>query len=231
MPVKPLFTVENVSFSYDENKVLENISLKIKPKDFIAIIGPNGSGKTTLMKLLMGLLTPTQGEIKSTIAKNRIGYVPQRYAIDKNFPGTVGEILSIGDKHTLKQTGITELLKKKFTKLSGGQQQRVLIALALQQNPRLLILDEPTAGVDIQTQKSFYTLLKKLNKRGITILLVTHEVGVVSSLVKEVFCINHNVCCMGKPKDLPKLLKQMYGSHLVHHHHYEGVHDHWKKVQ
>ncbi len=135
------------------------------------------------------------------------------------------EILSSKDGEIFQQTGIKDLLPKKFISLSGGQQQRILIALALQKNPRLLILDEPTAGVDIQAQQAFYDLLKQLNKKGITIILVTHEVGVLSSLVKKVLCINHKICCIGTPKEMPKLLKQMYGEHFIHHHH-KGGHYH-----
>lgn len=220
---KNLITVSSLSFSYGENTVLKNISFEIKEKDFVAIIGPNGSGKTTLIKIMLNLLEAGEGNVKLSVPKERIGYVPQRYTIDKNFPGTVEEILSVNNNdnnnNNIKQAGIVDLLKKKFVSLSGGQQQRVLIALALEKNPKLLILDEPTAGVDIKAQQSFYDLLKELNKKGITIILVTHEVGVVSSLVKKVLCINHKICCMGKPKEIPKLLKQMYGEHFIHHHH------------
>lgn len=221
-----LISVSSLSFSYGENKVLENISLDIQSDDFIALIGPNGSGKTTLVKLLLGLLTSSKGEIKLSIPKNRIGYVPQAYTIDKNFPGTVNEILSSKDKEIIRQTGIKELLPKKFISLSGGQQQRVLIALALQRNPKMLILDEPTTGVDIRAQEEFFDLLKNLNKKGITIILVTHEVGVLPSLVKKVLCINQKVCCMGKPKEMPKLLKEMYGEHFIHQHHHSGEKHH-----
>ncbi len=224
MSIKSLISVSSLSFSYGENKVLDNISFEIKEDDFIALIGPNGSGKTTLVKLLLGLLDSSKGEIKLSIPKSKIGYVPQRYTIDKNFPGTVQEILSSKDGEIVKQIGIEVLLPKKFISLSGGQQQRVLIALALQKNPLLLILDEPTAGVDIQAQQEFYDLLKRLNKNGITIILVTHEVGVLSSLVKKVLCINHKICCMGKPEEMPKLLKQMYGEHFIPHHHRGGHH-------
>ena len=218
MPVKPLISVSSLYFSYGEHRVLENVSFDIKENDFIAIIGPNGSGKTTLVKVLLGLL-PAQGKVVLSIQKERIGYVPQHTTIDKNFPGTVEEILSSDNEEITHEAGIHKLLKEKFTNLSGGQQQRVFIAMALQRNPKLLILDEPTAGVDVQAQQSFYGLLHQLNKKGITIVLVTHEIGVIPSLVKKVLCINHKICCMGLPKELPKLLKQMYGQHFIHHHH------------
>lgn len=223
MPVKSLLSVSSLSFSYGGNKILDNVSFEIKENDFVALIGPNGSGKTTLIKIVLGLLSSEQGELFLSVPKSGIGYVPQRYTVDKNFPGTVAEILSTKNREIIKQTGIRDILDKKFINLSGGQQQRVLIALALQKGPKLLILDEPTTGVDVQAQQNFYELLKRLNRKGITIILVTHEVGVVSSLVKNVFCISHQICCMGKPKEMPKLLKQMYGEHFVHHH-YGGHH-------
>jgi len=216
--MNPLISVSGVSFSYGQVKVLENISFNVEQDDFIAVIGPNGSGKTTLMKILLGFLRPQSGTANVALPTNRIGYVPQYHTIDTNFPGTVREILS---DHTVgaRQAGITNLLSKKFVSLSGGQQQRVLIALALERNPRLLILDEPTAGVDIQAQEAFYDLLRKLNKQGITILLVTHEIGVIPNLVKTVLCLNRTICCMGAPKKVPELLKEMYGPHFLHHHH------------
>ncbi len=223
--MKLLISISSVSFSYGEISVLEKVSFNIKKGDFIAIIGPNGSGKTTLLKLLLGLLSPTKGKIDLS-PEVKIGYVPQRYMIDKNFPGTVKELLSSIPKKILKQVDIENLLPKKFVDLSGGQQQRVLIALALQQQPTVLMMDEPTAGVDVNTQQNFYVLLKKLNESGMTILLVTHEVGVVSALVKNVICINHKICCMGEPRDLPKMLQELYGPHFIHHHqhHHKGGH-------
>ncbi len=234
-----LINVTDLSFLYGKHKILENINLTIEENDFIALIGPNGSGKTTLLKILLGFLKPTKGKILRS-ENLRIGYVPQRYTVDKNFPGTVEEILYPFQRtkkvEALKKSEVKvqDLLHKKFIDLSGGQQQRVLIALALQKNPNLLILDEPTAGIDIETEQSFYTLLKELNKKGITIVLVTHEVGVIPTLVKTIFCLNHKICCIGKPKDIPKLLKKMYGPQFITHHHREtnlkehlpGVHYH-----
>ena len=224
MTTNPLLSVSSVSFSYGENKILENITFDIREKDFIALIGPNGSGKTTLAKLMLGLIMPSKGKIIRHIPRSKIGYTPQRYIIDKNFPGTVEEILSHYDIAKPDHIGIKDIRKKKFASLSGGQQQRVLIALALQKDPKVLVLDEPTTGVDILAQKAFYSLLKELNEKGLAIILITHEVGVVSTLVKKVLCINHNLCCLGSPEDMPSLLKQMYGDHAIHHHHEEGHH-------
>lgn len=221
--MKDLVNISSLSFSYGENKVLEKVNLQIKEKDFVAIIGPNGSGKTTLIKLMLDFLSPEEGEIALSVSRDRIGYVPQYHTIDENFPGTVEEILSGRNGKIISQLDIESLLKKKFVSLSGGQQQKILIALALQRDPKLLILDEPTAGVDIKSQESFYDLLKELNKAGITIIIVTHEVGMIHSFVEKVICLNKRVCCEGKPNEIPKLMKQMYGSDFVPHHH-KGVH-------
>lgn len=220
--------VSSLSFSYGDVSVLENISFSIKKGDFVAIIGPNGSGKTSLVKIILGLLKAEKGKIKlfgknidTFSGRELIGYVPQRFGIDKNFPGTVKEILSLvgGGNGIVAKMELENLLPKRFVDLSGGQQQRVLIAMALKHNPELLILDEPTAGIDVQAQQSFYRLLAGLNKSGVTILLITHEIGVVPSIANRVLCINHKICCYGSPKDLPKFLEQIYGSQFAQHHH------------
>jgi len=222
---KNIITATSISFSYKDNEILKNTSFTVKSDDFIAIIGPNGSGKTTLLKILLGLLEPTKGQVKLLVDRSRIGYVPQKYNVDENFPGTVEEILSNENQGMHKKIGIGKLMKKKFAELSGGQQQRVLIALALQRNPALLILDEPTSGVDIKAQQSFYELLRHLNKSGIAIIIVTHEVGVISSSVKEVLGISRKIGCIEKPAEIPKLLKEMYGEDFVQSHHHGKKHD------
>lgn len=217
--------ISSLSFSYNGVPVLKDISLEVKKKDFVAIIGPNGSGKTTLLQLLLGKLTPNSGSIRifgkpveQFCAWHKIGYVPQRVNVDKMFPGTVKEL--VGAKKIPAGLNLKNLLDKKYSQLSGGQQQRVLIALALQQMPNLLILDEPTVGIDIQSQQNFYHLLKELNeKKGITIIFVTHDVGMVPTHFKRVICLNQTICCQGPVSETEKLLKQAYGSQFVTHTH------------
>jgi len=223
----------NISFSYDKVPVLKDISFDIEDGDFIAILGPNGAGKTTLVKLIVGLLPMQKGtlEIFGKPAKNSanvIGYMPQRYSIDKLFPGTVKEILAAikrEESGIISELGMQPFLDKKFTELSGGQQQRVLITLALQNNPKILILDEPTVGVDIKTETEFLQLLKHINKiHHVTILLITHDVGMVPAVANKVLCISHNICCMGPASHSKELLKQVYGSYEeIHHTHHGGV--------
>jgi zinc transport system ATP-binding protein len=222
----------NISFSYDGLPVLKGISFEIGEGDFVAVIGPNGAGKTTLVKLITGLLPMQKGAIEifgtpvqKTTGSNIIGYVPQRYTVDSLFPGTVREILATqktGKTNIHSILGIHSLLAKKFTELSGGQQQRVLIALALQSDPRILILDEPTVGVDVRTEQEFLRLLKHINREhNITILLITHDVGMIPAVAGKVLCLSHNIFCMGPASKTKELLKQVYGPYEQYDHHGE----------
>ncbi len=215
---------EGLSFSYDKEPVLSGISFAIEKGDFVAVIGPNGAGKTTLVKLLLGLLPPGGGSLSimgTSVEKCRqrslIGYVPQRHAIDRLFPGTVREILDAKRTKEAKLhpiLGIEPLLAKRFVDLSGGQQQRVLIALALLNGPKILILDEPTVGVDPKTEEEFFRLLKHLNREHhLTILMVTHEVGMVPTIAGKVLCLSHNTSHMGPASKTKELLKRAYGSY------------------
>ena len=223
-----IIEVFSLSYSYNGVTVLHNISLYVKKNDFVAIIGPNGSGKTTLIKNVMGKLKPTRGRItlfgqrrESFRDWNRVGYVPQRFSVDKLFPGTVREILSIEKHRKISPVlGIRGLLDKKFSELSGGQQQKTLIAFALQSDPELLILDEPTVGIDAGSQHEFYGMLKKLNaEHGVTIVLVTHDIGTIPSYFKRVICINQKICCQGPVSKIESLMKKAYAGHFVPHIH------------
>ena len=239
----PAVTVSSLSFSYGELEVLNEVSFDILEGDFVAVIGPNGAGKTTLMRLLLGLLSPTKGTVRvfsedprSFSKTGGIGYVPQRLSIDPSFPATVAELLSLcGHEHhdpLPKELGIDTFLDKPFRELSGGQQQKVLIALALLHHPKILILDEPTIGVDLASQRSLYEMLVRLHKtQGITIVMVTHEVGMVPSYASTVLCINHQLCCMGHANQTEQFVKAMYGTSVqIHHHHDDHEHVHNSKV-
>ncbi len=223
--------MDEVSFSYDGNSVFRDVTIHIDEGDFVAVIGPNGSGKTTLIKIALGLLRPQAGGIRlfgtpieSFKSWELVGYIPQKGDFERNFPGSVDEVLALKggaiDKKTLELLEIERLGKRRFSELSGGQQQKVLIALALSSKPKLLILDEPTVGVDVQALQNFYSILKKLNKeRGVTILLVTHEVGMIQSYVKSVLCVSREFSCQGKPENLEDILKEAYGKSFDIHHH------------
>lgn len=198
--------IENLSFSYDKDKVLEDINLSVLHKDFLAIIGPNGGGKSTLVKLILGILKSNQN-ISTT---GKIGYVPQNTNVNTDFPIKVIEVVMMGKKdkrsslfgyskneqdiaiEALSKVGMEEFSSKKIGSLSGGQRQRVMIARALYNDPKILILDEPTSSIDVQGQKQIYELLKILNKT-ITVVVVSHDISVILSYATKVAHINKNI--------------------------------------
>lgn len=198
--MEKLFEVKNVCFGYTSQAILKDISFNIFKGDFVGLIGANGSGKTTLLKLLLEQLKPTSGEIKK--AKNlKIGYVEQvTISSDRSFPASVEEIVLLGlykkiglfrfakashkklVSSALKTVGLAGFEKKQINLLSGGQQQKVLIAKTLVENPDILILDEPTTGIDKESEEDFFKLLEHLNKEhGKTIIIVTHSIEKVLS--------------------------------------------------
>ena len=211
----PIISANNLSFSYNGEIVLKNVNLTINENDFVWIVGPNGGGKTTLLKLILGLLKPKIGDIKilgnsPQKARKYIGYMSQHILLDSQFPvnvldvvlmGRIGNSKTIGpfrstDKEiaheVLKQVGLFEYRHKQFSQLSGGQQRRLLIARALVSRPKILLLDEPTANLDADSEKDLFELLHKLNKE-LTIILVSHDPAFVSAFVKRVVCVNGEV--------------------------------------
>ncbi len=230
-------------------EILKNITFTIQRGEYVAVIGPNGGGKSTLMKLLLGLIMPTKGDISIFGQKERyskdgkIGYVAQQASqIDRNFPITVGEVVNLGAKskyplfglkkdaqashveQIMEKMGIAELKNRRIAELSGGQIQRVMIARALVSKPQILILDEPNTGVDTHSQRKFYELLKKLNQEeNITILFVTHDLGVIADDVNSVLCINQTLLSCHNPHEILSCseMSKLYGidAHLVCHHH------------
>ncbi len=246
----PLLAVDHVSFYFDSTKVLEDISFSIDPGDFLAVIGPNGSGKTTLLKILLRILRPQQGSvhllgepIDQFASWEKIGYVPQKATnIDPLFPVSVREVVSMGllskkrfprflrekDEATidwaLEQVDLIAFKKRRIAELSGGQQQRVFIARAIVNHPFILFLDEPTTGVDAETQERFYSMLGMLNQsHQITIVLITHDLGIVNKRVTKIACLNQRLVFHGTHDDfcnsavVQDLLKGEH--HLVCHRH------------
>ncbi len=205
-------SINKLSFAYDSQPVLKDISLKVEQNDFMAIIGPNGGGKSTLLKLILGILTPNKGEIKvfgqaPKKVREQIGYVPQNTDVNTDFPIKVLDVVLIGNsdrKHplfgyskqeqecalsALRQVGMDGYEDKRIGSLSGGQRQRVMIARAICSRPKLLILDEPTASIDANGQKEIYDLLKELN-RNITILVVSHDISIILGYANKAAYIN-----------------------------------------
>lgn len=213
--MEKIISIKNLSFSYDgSNNILENLSCDIYKKDFVAIIGANGSGKSTLLKLILKELLPTKGtiEIENIDIKNfkdwkKIGYVPQiTEGSIPNFPVTALEIVTLNlydkmglfkfskknhiekAKRSLSQVEMLEFKDVSINKLSGGQKQRVLIAKSLINDPKILIFDEPTTGIDKKSKENLFKILTHLNKiHGITIILVTHELEIMKNDVTKIF--------------------------------------------
>ncbi len=211
----PLIAIENLTFAYEAQPVLEEITLKVEERDFLAIIGPNGGGKSTLLKLILGLLSPQQGNISllghpPKESQHHIGYVPQNTNINIDFPIKVIEVVLIGHiggskplfgygkdeiacaMGALAQVGMEQFADEKIGALSGGQRQRVMIARALCAHPKILILDEPTASIDPAGQKEIYTLLEMLNQQ-MTIIVVSHDLSVILKYANKVAFINRTL--------------------------------------
>ena len=238
--MQEVIKLENVTYRYNSDLVLEDISFKADQGDLLGIIGPNGAGKTTLFSLILGLLEGYQGKITvfgEDIRNNRkilkkIGYIPQKNIIDQGFPATVEEIVSLGvferktkDKiiSAIKTVGLLEQKHKRIGELSGGQQQRILIAKALVNEPQLLILDEPTTGIDLETQNKFYALLRKLNSENkITIILASHDLDAINKLANKIACVNRKMSFHGDAREFfgnEQLLKSYSESSMQAHMH------------
>jgi len=234
--------LDHVNFQYANQTVLEDVCLDIKREEFLGIVGPNGSGKTTLLKLILGLLTPTGGQIRvlgqsPAQARMRLGYVPQFATFEKNFPirvrdtvlqGRLGKTRPILGYSThdrqlarsaMEETEIFDLAQRPLGSLSGGQIQRVLIARALASDPEILILDEPTANIDPRVEEGVFDLLKRLNER-VTVLVVSHDIGFISRYINRVVCLNRTLVCHMTSEINGDTIRQLYGSpmQMVHHH-------------
>ena len=197
----PIISVKNLTFSYSEkNPIFSNVNFEINSGELVAVIGPNGTGKSTLIKLITNLINNQKGEIK---INGKLSYIPQKFNQDSNFPAKVSELLDLEccncqlRRQITKSLHINQFLNKQFKDLSGGQQQRVLIGISLLSNPDILILDEPTVGIDIKTQEEFYKLLKTLNKeKGLTIIFVTHNIGMVSEYFNKILVVHNKHVCL-----------------------------------
>jgi zinc transport system ATP-binding protein len=232
MTGKELVKLEDVWVYYDDVPVLEGVNLSIEKDDFLGIIGPNGGGKTTLLKVILGLVKPSRGEVTvlgGAPERNRkfMGYVAQHSMFDRDFPinvwdvvlmgrcGKVGLIKRFSDedkKIAIKALETVEMLdykERQIGRLSGGEQQRVFIARALVAEPKILLLDEPTAGIDTPMQTEFYELLARLKQR-IVIVLVSHDISAVSVYVDKIACLNRQLYYHGSKEVGPEILEATY---------------------
>jgi zinc/manganese transport system ATP-binding protein/zinc transport system ATP-binding protein len=227
--------------NYGTTRVLESIDLHLHYGQFAGILGPSGAGKTTLLKTVLGLVAPSAGTISvggvvlSGRPAKRVGYVPQVETVDWNFPITVEQAVALGratqsgwlpwlsrrDRELaytlMEQLGIATFAKRHILELSGGQQQRVFLARALISEPDLLVLDEPTAGVDMRTQEEILHLLSHINAKGTTILITTHDLNAAAAHLPWVICLNRTVIAQGTPDDVfrPDSLNATYSGDMV----------------
>ncbi len=232
MAHREVISIRGLWAGYEREQVLEDINLSVYEGDFIGLIGPNGGGKTTLLKVLLGLLPPTRGEVRimgHPVREGRrmIGYVPQVVDFDREFPISVWDVARMGrlgkrrllQRYTaeddaivaeaLHQVELHDLRRRPIGELSGGQRQRAYIARALATQPAILLLDEPTSSVDPQVSSGIFELLRRLNER-VTILLVSHDMSAISSYVKTVGCLNHRLFYHGGQEITAEMLELAY---------------------
>ncbi len=230
-----ILSLENLWLFKNGHAVLEGISLSLEEGDFLGLIGPNGGGKSTLLKVILGLINPDKGAVKvfglnPKEARGQVGYMPQKTLFDPNFPVTALEVVLMGrfsrtgllrrygraDQEAaleaLASVGMSDKADREIGALSGGEQQRVFVARSLVSQPRLLLLDEPTAGVDAAQQAEFYELLRRLNREGgITIVLVSHDITAVSKYVNKIACLNQRLFYHGSKELTAEDIEKAYG--------------------
>jgi zinc/manganese transport system ATP-binding protein/zinc transport system ATP-binding protein len=246
-PGEPIVEIKAVTCGYEKQRVLTDVSLTIMPGDFVGLLGPSGSGKTTLLRTVLGAVDLYEGEvlvngIATTKKRPRVGYVPQLETIDWNFPVTVQEVVMMGRTMENKlfpwyrkeekdlaaemmgRLGILDLADRHIRELSGGQQQRVFLARALISSPQLLLLDEPTSGVDIKTRDDVMHLLHDLNHDGVTIIITTHEINAVAVHLPWIVCLAGRILAEGPPSEVitTEVLRLTYGAEMPVIH-YEGM--------
>tara|TARA_B100000408_G_scaffold104957_1_gene81856 strand:- start:1510 stop:2544 length:1035 start_codon:yes stop_codon:yes gene_type:complete len=246
-PGEPIVEIKAVTCGYEKQQVLTDVSLTIMPGDFVGLLGPSGSGKTTLLRTVLGAVDLYEGEVLvngvATARKRpRVGYVPQLETIDWNFPVTVQEVVMMGRTmenklfpwyrkeekdlaaEMMSRLGILDLADRHIRELSGGQQQRVFLARALISSPQLLLLDEPTSGVDIKTRDDVMHLLHDLNHDGVTIIITTHEINAVAVHLPWIVCLAGRILAEGPPSEVitTEVLRLTYGAEMPVIH-YEGM--------
>jgi zinc transport system ATP-binding protein len=243
----PAIEVNGLTVDLAGHRILTDVSFTVPQGAIAACIGPNGSGKTTLLRAILGLVPASAGEARilgSRLEHVRtvVGYVPQRFDFDRTFPMTVREFMALAlHDHApsatilakIEEVGLAEaVLERQLGQLSGGQLQRVLIAQAIINDPLILFMDEPSAGVDIAGEATFYDLLRHLNrKHHTTVIMVSHDVAVLSELVDQVICISGRLLCSGAPQAVlsDKTIAEVFGSGAagyLHRHRHNEDHDH-----
>lgn len=243
MSRETVISVEDVSFSYEGPPVLEHVSLAVERLEMLGIVGPNGGGKSTLLKIILGLLRPDDGRVTvlgrpPAEGRKEIGYVPQSTSFPRDFPISVEDAVLLGrlgrtrffggysrrdrtvTAEVMERTGIAELGGRRLGDLSGGQLQRVLVARALASRPQVLILDEPTAHMDLRVEENIFELLRELNA-GMTIVVVSHDVGFISHYVSRAACLNRSLLCHETVSINQETMDRLYGApvKIIEHRH------------
>ena len=230
MTSAPLIALKGVSHSYGGPPALHDVTIAVERGEFLGIIGPSGSGKTTLLRLVLGNLTPSDGRVERAESL-RIAYVPQTETVNWNFPITVAEVLLMAAEPSwrrpwstpaersrvhelLGQLGLEGLHERHIRELSGGQQQRVFLARALMRKPDLLVLDEPTSGVDVRTRHDVMHLLHDLHEGGTTVVLSTHDINGLATHLPRIACVNRGLIAVGTPRSVltSSVLERTYGA-------------------
>ncbi|WP_457640992.1 metal ABC transporter ATP-binding protein [Persephonella sp.] len=233
-----ILEIKNLTVEIDKILILKDINLEVKKGEIIAIVGPNGGGKTTLVKTILGFINPVSGKVKilgtdpkKAVKTGKIGYLPQKSSVPKDFPFSVLDVVLLGlinkklprdkkiekAKKYLKYVGMDRFENKPYSGLSGGEQQRVSIARVLVSDPEIIFLDEPSTGIDVVAQESFYDFLQRLKKeKNMTIVMVSHDIGVVGRFVDKVAGLNRFLHFYGHPKEFfqKETLESIYGSEV-----------------
>jgi zinc transport system ATP-binding protein len=234
----PLVSARNLAFQAGGRALLHDVDLDVHDREIVTVIGPNGAGKTTLLRLILGLLSPSRGEVHLRDDVT-VGYVPQRFSIDPSLPISVRGFLSLPKRKLeaemrarLEEVGAPQLLDSPLQALSGGETQRVLLARALLRDPDLLILDEPAQAVDFSGQAELYELIAKTrDRRGCGVLIVSHDLHLVMASTDTVICLNQHICCAGQPETVEQHpeYRRLFGpaaaTLAVYHHEHDHHHD------
>jgi manganese/iron transport system ATP-binding protein len=237
-PGAPILKTVGLSVRYDNTLALENISFQLNTSERVAVVGPNGAGKSTLFKVIAGVLSPTEGEVKvygsGPGGHICIAYVPQRSQVDWAFPVNVIDVVMMGRigklgllrwpgrndweyaQHCLEDVGLGDLAKRQIGELSGGQQQRMFIARALAQEAEIMLMDEPLNGLDVSSQENIFEILDELQRRDVTIMIATHDLDQAAGRFDRVMLLNHQLLGFGSPEEVftPDQLRTAYGGHL-----------------
>ncbi|MBL4691464.1 MAG: zinc ABC transporter ATP-binding protein ZnuC [Rhodospirillales bacterium] len=237
-----LIEARDITVVRGDKEILSAAGLKVRNGEIVTLIGPNGAGKTTIVRVVLGLMNPDRGMVVRRPGLV-IGYMPQRLHIDPTLPLTVGRFLVLGagrrrysadqQVRVLDEVGVGKILETPVQAVSGGEFQRVVLARALLRDPDLLVLDEPSQGIDITGQADLYRLITRIrDRRGCGVLMVSHDLHLVMADTDEVVCLNHHVCCAGRPEMVtndPNYIelfgRQVAETLAVYHHHHDHAHD------